>query len=91
MSDTTSRLKRLREEKGRQRGTPLTQEEVARVVGCSPNYLSMLESGQRTDPGSQLLEALADYYNVSIDYLRCRSPARTLGIGTARSVSLAEK
>lgn len=73
MTDMASRLLRLREEEGYKKGSPITQEEVAKAVGCSSNYLSMLEKGLRQDPSLSLLEALADYYGVSLDYLRGRT------------------
>jgi DNA-binding XRE family transcriptional regulator len=45
-------LARLREEKG------LSVEELARSVGISPHYLSMIESGER-QPDAAIQRALA--------------------------------
>lgn len=45
-------LTRLREEKG------MSVEELARAVGISPHYLSMIESGER-QPDAAILRALA--------------------------------
>lgn len=46
----------------------LTQNELARQVGISRSRLSMYELGQR-EPDLLTLEALADFFNVDVDYL----------------------
>jgi DNA-binding XRE family transcriptional regulator len=53
-----SELKALREAKG------LTLEALARTVGISPPYLSMIESGER-QPDSAIRRALAWHLGVS--------------------------
>lgn len=56
------RLKELREEMG------IPQRAVAEKVGCSPLVYSRYEREER-EPDIDMLCRLADYFNVSIDYL----------------------
>lgn len=57
-----SNLKIIRKSKG------LTQAEVAKYIGISQNNYSYWESGKvKIDNDS--LKKLADYFNVSVDYL----------------------
>lgn len=56
---------RLRDLRGRRQ---LTMVQVAAQIGCSPGYLSELEN-DRVTPGAGYLEALADFYGVTVDYL----------------------
>ena len=56
------RLKELRLKKG------LTQRVVAENMGVSKPIMSQYESGQRL-PSIPKLIRLADYFNVSLDYL----------------------
>jgi len=60
------RLRLLREKSG------LSQKFVAEQIGVKNNTLSGYESGNR-EPDSETLTKLADYYEVSTDYLHCRS------------------
>ena len=46
----------------------LTQQALADVVGIKKSAISMIENGQRA-ASIELLCALADYFNVSLDYL----------------------
>lgn len=63
MSDTIgTRLRRAREEKG------LNQVDVGEAVGISRSYLSDIEAGKK-DGSIKTISALAQYYNVSLDYL----------------------
>ena len=55
-------LKRLREASG------LTQEELATKAGTSKSAISMYERGERF-PSEQLLETLADLFNVDMNML----------------------
>ena len=55
-------LKDLREE------LSLSQKEVAKECGLSPQCISQLETGMRNPTGSTLL-ALSDFFDCSIDYL----------------------
>ncbi|MCT2342661.1 helix-turn-helix domain-containing protein [Niallia taxi] len=60
------RLRLLREKSG------LSQKFVAEQIGVKNNTLSGYESGNR-EPDSETLTKLADYYEVSTDYLHGRS------------------
>ena len=46
----------------------LPQAELAKNLGVSFGLIGMYESGRRK-PSYEMLEAIADYFNVSIDYL----------------------
>ena len=56
-----------------------TQADVAHQLCLSPQAYQRYESGKRSIPLDCLIK-LADYYNVSTDYLlgRTRNPARLL-------------
>lgn len=46
----------------------LSQDEVARILGCQREVYRRYEKGTRTIPVDFLMK-LADYYGVSMDYL----------------------
>ncbi|MGN0687941.1 MAG: helix-turn-helix domain-containing protein [Oscillospiraceae bacterium] len=56
------RFKQLREDKS------LTQAEVAKAIFIAQNTYSYYENGQRDIPTYTLIR-LADFYNVSVDYI----------------------
>ena len=56
------RLKELRESKG------LTQKEVAEIIGYSEISYARYENGKR-EPDISTLCKLAEYFNVTVDYL----------------------
>lgn len=56
------RLKVLRKE------NHLNQEEIAKILGCTQRKISYMEQGV-TEPDLQSLVKLADYFDVSIDFL----------------------
>lgn len=56
------RLKKLRKEK------KLTQLEFAKAIGVAESTMSLYENNKR-QPDYVTLSKLADYYNVSVDYL----------------------
>ena len=60
------RLKYLRESE------LLTQKQVAEQIFCGQRAYAYYESEERDIP-TQTLIRLADFYNVSIDYLLCRT------------------
>lgn len=64
-----SRLKELRKEKG------LTQIELAKLLNVSDRSVGFYETGER-DPDTETLTKLANYFDVSIDYLLGRSDIR---------------
>ena len=56
------RLKEIREERG------VSMSELARQMGTSQQNISRWEKGERVPSGETLIK-LADFLNVSIDYL----------------------
>lgn len=63
------RLKALRKEKG------LKQKEMAELLGCTDRNYQKMEYGDINVPGLTLIQ-LADYFDVSLDYLVGRSEER---------------
>ena len=59
-------LKSLRKSKG------YTQIAVQMKKGIKQALLSKLENGERVPPTETLIK-LADFYNVSMDYIMCRT------------------
>jgi transcriptional regulator with XRE-family HTH domain len=59
-------LKKLRKENG------LTQLSLQMKTGIEQALLSKYETGDRIPP-TETLVILADFYNVSIDYILCRT------------------
>ena len=57
-----SRIKLLREELG------LKQEELAKKLSVSPSAIGMYERDLR-EPNNELIIKIADFFNVSLDYL----------------------
>lgn len=64
------RLKELREQRG------ISQLELSQKLHISNAVISMYEKGVRA-PSRETLEALADYFNVDIDYLMGREIGST--------------
>lgn len=56
------RVRNLREDKD------LYQKDIAKLLGISQQYYSDYENGKRTMPVAYLIK-LAQFYNVSLDYL----------------------
>lgn len=65
----SERLKDLRNEK------ELTQRELARLLELSSSTIAMYETGQRM-PDPETLQKLADFFNVTVDYLLGRTGIR---------------
>ena len=63
------RIKELRNEK------KLKQSELAEILGCTPNHYQKIEYGRINVPATNLM-ILADYFNVTTDYLLGRSDER---------------
>lgn len=61
-----NRLRDLREDRD------LKQKEVAAYLMCDQSLYSKYERGERMLP-LELAGKLADFYNVSVDYLMCRT------------------
>ena len=64
--DMKNNLRLLRKSRG------YTQIAVQMKTGIEQALLSKFENGERTPPTETLLR-LADFYDVSIDYLLCRT------------------
>jgi repressor LexA len=60
------RLKKLREEK------EITQLQLAKILGLDGSTISFYESGKR-QPDYKILKGIADYFNVSLDFLLSRT------------------
>ncbi len=61
--DISERLKELRAARG------YSQSELAEKLHVSKSTISMIEAGARK-PSLEVLEMIADFFNVTIDYLR---------------------
>lgn len=66
MIDFGSRLKEIRKSKG------ITQKQLASAIGASERGIQNYELNERK-PAYDVLLALADYFEVSLDYLVGRS------------------
>ncbi len=62
MSKFSLRLKELRASRG------MSQQDLADIIEMSKSSVNMYERGER-EPGIETLEALADFFDVDIDYL----------------------
>lgn len=60
------RMRALRED------NDLKQDDIARLLNCTQACYSNYENGKRDIP-SEVLEMLADFYKVSVDYLMGRT------------------
>ena len=58
----SERLKKLRHEEN------ISQQALAKILGISKSSVNMYERGER-EPSLETQEAIADYFNVDIDYL----------------------
>ena len=67
-----NRLKFLREERG------LTQPQVAKILKMSTPSYCLIENEQRR-MSREMIETLANFFNVSTDYILGRTIARTPG------------
>jgi transcriptional regulator with XRE-family HTH domain len=64
--DAMNNLKKLRKEKG------ITQISLQMKTGIEQALLSKYENGDRIPP-TETLMILADFYDVSMDYIMCRT------------------
>ncbi len=64
------RLKELREEKG------ITQKELGKIINISDRVIGYYEANNRFPKDEYVLKKLADFFEVSIDYLVDRIPNR---------------
>lgn len=63
MGAFASVFKQLRKEKG------LTQDELAEALGITKQAVSHYERGTREPRNQEMLELIADFFNVDINYL----------------------
>ena len=63
------RLRQLRTEKR------ISQQALADQLGISKSSINMYERGER-EPGFEMMEAIADYFNVDMDYLYGKTDVR---------------
>lgn len=66
MANLSERIKSLRKEYG------MTQSELGKILGIGKTTISMYENGN-SNPDDDLKQKIADYFNVSVDYLLGRS------------------
>lgn len=64
-----TRIRELREEK------EISQKVLAEIIGVSPSTIGMYEQNRR-NPDSEMLKSLADYFDVSVDYILGRTSLR---------------
>ena len=64
------RIRDLREDKD------LKQEDLAKLLNCTQACYSNYENGRRDVP-AEVLEVLASFYDVSVDYLMGRTNVKT--------------
>ena len=63
------RIRDLREDKD------LKQTDLAKLLNCTQVCYSNYENGKRDIP-TEVLNSLADFYGVSVDYLMGRTPVK---------------
>ena len=66
MEQIGKRLRALRE------GVRLTQVNMAKILGVQQSRINRYETGQTT-PAPEIFIKYADYFDVSMDYLYCRT------------------
>lgn len=66
MNDISKRIKELRE------AHHLSQAELAKLCGSNQATVAKTETG-KTAPSLKLLMGLAEYFDISMDYLCCRT------------------
>jgi len=64
------RLKELREEKG------ITQKELGKIINISDRVIGYYEANNRFPKDEYVLKKLADFFDVTIDYLVDRDSCR---------------
>ena len=69
MANFNERLKFLRE------NSNMSQAELSKHIGVSKSSINMYERGER-EPSIETLEAIADFFNVDMDYLLGKSEHR---------------
>lgn len=67
-----NRIKKLREEK------QMKQDELAKILSISPSAIGMYERDER-EPNDEITLKLAEYFNVTTDYLLGKTDIRNTG------------
>lgn len=75
------RLRMLREEKG------LTQKELGEIVKVSERVIGYYEANNRFPKDENTLKRMADYFNVSVDFLIGRTDIRNHADNTSSKVN----
>jgi len=70
-----NKLRQLRQQEQFSIKADLSRKELSKRTGISTSMIESIEIGRR-EPVIKTLIALADYFNVSIDYLLGRSDVR---------------
>lgn len=83
MTKFAQRLKELRTER------QVTQKELGDTLRLCKNSISMYEHGER-EPGLERLEAIADFFNVDLDYLLGKSDIPNRAIAAAQIPPIGE-
>lgn len=55
----------------------LTQEQLSKEIGVSPSTVRMIELGKR-EGSNEVVDKIADYFDVSLDYLNGRTDKRNI-------------
>ncbi len=63
----------------------LNQVEFSKVIGVSRSTIGMYETGKR-EPDFETLEVIADYFNVSMDYLLGKTDNNSLSVNNNNSI-----
>lgn len=84
MAEFKDRLKELRKERR------ISQSDLAKAIDVSASSISMYEVGERT-PELETFEALADFFNVDMNYLKGKSSVKNLSAELGYHIPLAVK
>ena len=76
-----NRIKELRTARG------WTQDELAERLGVSRSRVGMYETGRR-EPDFETLEAIADLFNVDMNYLLCKAETSNTGMRETKAVRI---
>ncbi|CEN31009.1 transcriptional regulator [[Clostridium] sordellii] len=84
MSNLSNRLKLLRNEKN------VMQKDIANYLNITTSAYGFYEQGKRT-PTPEILSALAEYFDVSVDYLIGRVDTKQIGNKISVNINENEK
>lgn len=84
MAEFKDRLKELRKERR------ISQSDLAKAIKVSASSISMYEVGERT-PELETFEALADFFNVDMNYLKGKTNVKNLSAELGYHIPLAVK